>query len=276
MQSANAVERERGRERMDTFMDKFAQRKKAQGMIDANAAADAAKMEKLRSQVSEYELLLQEMRKVNLKTAENTGQMHKAIQAGIEKIEAFQTENAALAEKDKALSEIKSRLEALLTAAKEQQEAILAETAKQQKISEEAKKQLETVLSQLRAYQDGFLAESKKRQETFSEEIKKQLETFSEETKKQLDEAFGRSEDFFHKESVKVYRNVQASMSEEFGKQTEALGKQTEALTMQMEALSAAQKESGKKQKAILPLTVFMLLLLLADIAIHLFNVTLF
>ena len=43
--------------RMDTFMDKFAQRKKAQGMIDANAAADAANMEKLKRQVNEYELL---------------------------------------------------------------------------------------------------------------------------------------------------------------------------------------------------------------------------
>lgn len=261
---------------MDTFMDKFAQRKKAQGMIDANAAADAAKMEKLRNQVNEYELLLQEMRKVNLKTAENAGQMHKAIQAGIEKLEAFQAENEAQAEKDKVLVDIKGQLETLLTAVKEQQEVIIAGTAKQQGISEESKKQQETVLSQLRAYQDGFLAESKKQQEMFSEETKKQLETFSEETKKQLGEALGRSEDFFHKESVKVYRNVQASMTEELGKQTEALGKQTEALAMQMEALSALQKESGKKQKAVLPLTVFMLLLLLADIAIHLFNITLF
>ena len=67
-------------------MDKFAQRKKAQGMIDANAAADAAKLEKLRSQVNEYELLLQDMRKVNLKTAENVDKMRKAIQTGIEKL----------------------------------------------------------------------------------------------------------------------------------------------------------------------------------------------
>jgi len=105
--------KEKGAGKMDTFMDKFAQRKKAQGMIDANVAADAAKMEKLQKQVNEYELLLQEMRKVNLKTAENAGQMRKVLQTWMERLEALQIENAAQAERDQILSEIKNRLEEL-------------------------------------------------------------------------------------------------------------------------------------------------------------------
>lgn len=237
---------------MDTFMDKFAQRKKAQGMIDANAAADAAKLEKLRNQVNEYELLLQDMRKVNLKTAENVDKMRKAIQTGIEKLEAFQTENAAQAEKDKVLSEIKSQLEGLLPAIKVQQDTLTGEIKERQ----------DALAGEIKEQQKTLAGEMKAQQETFSEDLKRQQDAFAGEMKKQLEEAFRQSEDSFHKESVKVYRNVQAAMTEELGKQTEAL--------------TAAQKESGKKQRAVLPLTVVILLLLLADIAIQLSNFKLF
>ncbi len=233
-------------------MDKFAQRKKAQGMIDANAAADAAKLEKLRNQVNEYELLLQDMRKVNLKTAENVDKMRKAIQTGIEKLEAFQTENAAQTEKDKVLSDIKSQLEELLPAIKVQQDTLTGEIKERQ----------DALTGEIKEQQKMLAGEMKAQQETFSEDLKRQQDAFAGEMKKQLEEAFRQSEDSFHKESVKVYRNVQAAMTEELGKQTEAL--------------TAAQKESGKKQRAVLPLTVIILLLLLADIAIQLSNFKLF
>lgn len=244
-------------------MDKFAQRKKAQGMIDANAAADAAKLEKLRNQVNEYELLLQDMRKVNLKTAENVDKMRKAIQTGIEKLEAFQTENAAQAEKDKVLSDIKSQLEELLPAIKAQQDTLTGEIKERQDaLAEEIKAQQNALTGEIKEQQKMLAGEMKAQQETFSEDLKRQQDAFAGEMKKQMEEAFRQSEDSFHKESVKVYRNVQAAMTEELGKQTEAL--------------TAAQKESGKKQRAVLPLTVIILLLLLADIAIQLSNFKLF
>ncbi len=269
---------------MDTFMDKFAQRKKAQGMIDANAAADAANMEKLKRQVNEYELLLQEMRKVNLKTAENAGQMSKAIQAGIEKIEAFQADNAAHAGQEKILSEIKGQLEILLTEVKLQNETLSAEIKKQNEtlsadikkqnetlsadikkqnetLSAEIKKQNETLSAEIKKQNETLSAGIKEQQETLSGEMKEQMEAFLPELKKKVEEASKQSEDFFHKESVKVYRNVQAAMTEELNKQTEAL--------------TALQKESGKRQKAVLPLTIIILLLILADIAVR-FNVKLF
>ena len=258
-------------------MDKFAQRKKAQGMIDANAAADTAKMEKLKNQINEYEHLLQEMRKVNLRTAENVDKMRKAIQTGVEKLEAFQTENAAQAEKDKVLLEIKSQMEEALAALKEQQDRLAGEMKEQQdrlagemkeqqdRLAGEMKEQQAALFEGVKKQQAALAGEMKEQQDTLAGEVKKQPEAFSEEIKRQLEEAFRQSEDFFHKESVKVYRNVQAAMTEELGKQTEAL--------------SAVQKESGKRQKAMLPLTVVILLLLLADIALQLlqvFHVTLF
>lgn len=162
---------------MDTFMDKrMQQQRTAQGMIEANSAADTAKMEMLQRQMSGYEMLLQEMRKINLKTVENTEQMQKAIQAGIQKIESFQADNNAQAATEEVLTEMKKQLE-----------------------------------------------------------------------------------DSFHKECVKVYRNVQASMMDEMDKQAAAI--------------VAKQQENGKKQKRILPVAVITMLLVAADILIHLFNI---
>ncbi len=163
---------------MDTFMDKLMQQRTAQGMIEANSAADAAKMEMLQRQMSGYEMLLQEMRKINLKTVENTDQMQKAIQASIQKIESFQVDNNAQAATEEVLTEMKKQLE-----------------------------------------------------------------------------------DSFHKECIKVYRNVQASMMDEMDKQAAAI--------------VAKQQENGKKQKMIFPVAVITMLLVAADILIHLFNIVL-
>lgn len=170
---------------MDTFMDKLAQKMNAQEMIKANSAADAAKMEQLQNQVMEYENLLQEMRKVNLKTVENAEQVKQIVQESLQKIEEIQ----------------------VAADSTEEREALVAEV------------------------------------------------------KKQLEEAFKQSNDFQHKENVKVYRNVQAAMVEELNKQTETI--------------VAKQQENNKKQKALVPLSVCIILLVIIDIVMNLFNITL-
>ena len=55
---------------MDNFMDKLAQKWNAAEMIKANSAAEAMELKRLRDQLAEYELILQEMRKLNLKNSE--------------------------------------------------------------------------------------------------------------------------------------------------------------------------------------------------------------
>ena len=176
---------------MDTFMEKLMQQQRtAQGMIEANSAADAAKMEMLQRQMSGYEMILQEMRKINLKTVENTEEMRKinlktventehiqkVIQAGIQKIESFQADNNAQAATEEVLMDMKKQLE-----------------------------------------------------------------------------------DSFHKECIKVYRNVQASMMDEMDKQAAAI--------------AAKQQENGKKQKLLMPVAFITMLLVAVDILVHLFNI---
>lgn len=76
--------------------------------------------------------------------------------------------------------------------------------------------------------------------------------------KELLEEKFRQSDDFLHKENVKVYRNVQAAVAEELGKQTEELKKsQTE----------------NRRSRAVLPITVLILIGVIADILIKLFGI---
>lgn len=125
---------------MDTFIDKLAQKKNAQEMIRANSAAEAAKMAQMQNQLKAYDEVMQEIRRVNLKTAENVENMRNVLATCMEKLEGLEAENA-----EQELAAIKTFLE----------------------------------------------------------------------------ERFSQSEDFAHKENVKVYRNVQAAFTEELARQAE-------------------------------------------------------
>lgn len=69
---------------MDTFMDKLAQKFTAQEMIKANAAAEAAELQRTRDQVKQYDDCLQEMKQVNEDTKAALVQMQKTLNAGLE------------------------------------------------------------------------------------------------------------------------------------------------------------------------------------------------
>lgn len=180
-----------GGKRMDTFIDKLAQKRNAQEMIRANMTAETAKMEQMQEQMKAYDELLQEIRKVNLKTAENAAEVQNVLKACMEQVEAMgagvKEENAC----DKA------------------EEAL--------KISEDTLKEIKALLEQ----------------------------------------QFTQTNDFLHKENVKVYRNVQAAMAEELGKQTEEL---------------KASQVQNRGSRALLPVSVLILIGVLADIAIQLFS----
>ena len=72
---------------MDTFMDKLAQKFTAQEMIKANAAAEAAELQRTRDQVKQYDSCLQEIRKVNEDTKAVLEQMKKSL---AESLDQFQ------------------------------------------------------------------------------------------------------------------------------------------------------------------------------------------
>ena len=87
---------------------------------------------------------------------------------------------------------------------------------------------------------------------------RRDLEELIAQLKQQIEEAFVRSDDFMHKESVKVYRNVQAAMIEEMGKQTELLIQK--------------QKENSGGKNVMIALSIVTILLVIADIVIHLLD----
>lgn len=130
---------------MDTFIDKLAQKKNAQEMIRANSAAEAAKMDQMQKQMRAYDELMQEIRRVNIKTAENVDNVQGVLSQCMEKLTALETGNAQTEDMEKQLAGIKALLE----------------------------------------------------------------------------ERFTQSEEFVHRENVKVYRNVQAAFTEELAKQNE-------------------------------------------------------
>lgn len=130
---------------MDTFIDKLAQKKNAQEMIRANSAAEAAKMEQMQRQMKAYDELMQEIRRVNIKTAENVDHVQDMLAQCVEKLETLEAGSGQAEDVEKQLAGIKSLLE----------------------------------------------------------------------------ERIARSEEFVHRENVKVYRNVQAAFTEELEKQSQ-------------------------------------------------------
>ena len=130
---------------MDTFIDKLAQKKNAQEMIRANSAAEAAKMDQMQKQMKAYDELMQEIRRVNIKTAENVDNVRDLLTQCMDKLETLETESGQAEDVEKQLAGIKSLLEERLT----------------------------------------------------------------------------QSEEFVHRENVKVYRNVQAAFTEELEKQSQ-------------------------------------------------------
>lgn len=163
---------------MDTFIDKLAQKKNAQEMIRANSAAEAAKMDQMQKQLKSYDELMQEMRRVNIKTSENVENMRGLLAQCIEKLDAVKAEEGNGEEAEKQLAAVKSLLE----------------------------------------------------------------------------ERLAQTEDFVHKENVKVYRNVQAAFTEELEKQNQQ-DQQT-------------QKSGGNK--ALIGLSIAILIGVIADIVINL------
>lgn len=76
---------------VDNFMDKLAKRFNAGEMIRANAQAEARDMKRLQERTAEYENMMREMRRLNLKNVEVTEQVQQLIQCGIEQFEGYGT-----------------------------------------------------------------------------------------------------------------------------------------------------------------------------------------
>lgn len=75
---------------MDNFMDRLTKRFNAGELIQANGEAEARENERLRKQTAEYEKMMQEIRRLNLKTVEVSEQVSQMLSCGIEQLEEYE------------------------------------------------------------------------------------------------------------------------------------------------------------------------------------------
>lgn len=173
---------------MDNFMDKLAQKISAQELIKANSQAEAEELQRLQMQVSEYEKILQEMRKLNYRNTELSEKLDLMIGDNAGKIQNMKEEEQRLIAALRALTDEQTRnREAELE--RREEERLERERA------EEARKQTDiTAITDL------------------------------------LENKFQKSDDFVHKENVKVYRNVQAVVVDEIKRSMENAQSEQSAL----------------------------------------------
>lgn len=197
-------------------MDKLAQKFSAQEMIRANSQAEAEELKRLRLQVSEYEKILQEMRKLNYRNTELTDKLDLMIGDNADKIQGMKEDEQRLIAALRDLTDEQTR----------NREAEL-ERKEEERIEQEcaAESQRQTDLSA----------------------ITELLET-----------KFEKSDDFVHKESVKVYRNVQAVVVDEIKRCVESV--QNDRAGLKSELMDELKKELDKKLKKVVAFSVISVL----------------
>lgn len=184
---------------MDIFVDKLSQKLTATEMIKANAAADAAELQKAKGQVAQYDELLKEIREINTVNADSAKQINTLATESLKKLENVDKVNELI---DISLVKIEEF-----------------------KASEENVERLEEKLAELKDYIEALQGE-------LTEHV--------------------------HKENVKVYRNVQAVVTEESVK----LGEQNNVNA------AAIKKVSGKASAALI-FSIMTLIVTVAGLALQ-------
>lgn len=188
--------------RMDMFMDKLAQKLNAQEIIKANTAADTEELNRLKNQVAQYNECLDKLRKL---IDESTEEMKGASQESVAGIGRLLEESLA------KIREIR-------------QESTDAADDKVNGLAESVNTHFDSLNGQLDAVNLNLDNVT-----NAVSEIRDQMASAQENKKDDgLEERFASVEENVHKECVKVYRNVQAVVVEESGKQAKALEEITE------------------------------------------------
>lgn len=217
--------------RMDTFMDKLAQKLNAQEIIKANTAADTEELNRLKNQVAQYNECLDRLRRL---IDESTEEMKEASQESAAGISRLLEESLA------KIREIK-------------QESAETTDDKVNGLTDSVNSHfdnLNTLLDSVGTQLDGIHTQLDQMDQ--AQENRKDDE---------LEERFAAVEENVHKECVKVYRNVQAVVVEESGKQTKAL-----------EELTAKVNSFNGKLGAVLGISIAALVFALAGTVLQVLN----
>ncbi len=207
---------------MDNFMDKVAEKLNSQEIIRANAAADAAALENLekqltlfKNQMEKYDDCLQEMRRLNLKNIESAQGVQELADKANERLgETVGNMEAA------SVSRIKETSDLSIAGINQTLNESLAKIAEIKENSDNLEQVTENMA---------------------------ELQT-------KIEERFKTMEDFLHVDNVKVYRNVQAAMIEELGKQEAQLKEE--------------QNKLAKGNKAMLPFVIVTMIVTITNLAV--------
>ena len=199
---------------MDTFMDKLASRLNAQEMIRANAEAEAKENERLHKEVEVYKQCLEKMREISQQNVTMGDDVSELVRASMDKIaqiqaESGKSEDVLVAMQDNSnavMSSVKSSSDAVMSSVKSSSDVVVAAVkANSDSVMNAISGSSDKIMEMLGAGNDEFKAA------LISElvvEMKKELKV---------------QEENVHKECVKVYRNVQAVVTDENDKQTKLI-----------------------------------------------------
>lgn len=207
---------------MDNFMDKVAEKLNSQEIIKANAAADAAALENLekqltlfKEQMGKYDECLQEMRRLNLKNIESAQGVQELADKANEKL--GQTVGEMEAE---SVSRIRQTSDLSIAGINQTLNESLAKIAEIRENSDNLEKMTENMAG----------------------------------LQEKIEERFKSMEDFLHVDNIKVYRNVQAAMIEELGKQEAELRQEQDKL--------------AKSNKILLPFVIISMFMTIANLVV--------
>lgn len=198
-------------------MDKLAHKFSAQEMIRANSQAEAEEMKRLQLQVSEYEKILQEMRKLNYRNTELAEKLDLMIGDNADKIQGMKEDEQRLIAALRDLTDEQTRNREAELERKEEERIEQERTAENQK---------QTDLSAITDL---------------------------------LEDKFQKSDDFVHKENVKVYRNVQAVVVDEIKRCVESI--QNDRSILKNELADEVKKGLDKKLNKVMTFSVVSMVL---------------
>lgn len=254
---------------------------------------------KLKDSLMEYEGYLREMRQVTLKNMEtldviqrytdkSAAGMQKLAEQSLEGIQRVTAESAGGLRRmiETGTDNIRKNAEAgaenighAVTEGTQQIGLLAGEGEKNiTKVTQEALKRLDVLastgeenvktvakecLNSLQNYADASMEQITAAYERSREtaEIVEKIEAAILEHMDTMKDLLKQSDDFTHKENVKVYRNVQAVVVDEVKKQTDAMAAQNDALAAQNELLR-------KQNRGLRPLMIVTLLTAIANIAL--------
>ena len=221
-------------------------RMSADEMILANGAAEAAQTEALKQIIAENDASLTQIREVN-------DLLYKDIHDSVDSL------GGSVGEVHTAVQDVQSGVQDVQVGVQSVQAAV-----------QDVQTGIGDVQAGVQGVQDTIRGFGSAMEEFY---------TSVDEGREKIFAQMARSDEAAHRDSVRVYRNVQASMITELGKQTKELNAEITALTNKLEQtraeLKKAQEEaSAKRHKVSSPLLLFTFAASIAALALEILEVT--